>query len=105
MLDNLIHRLEVAPLVVALTDAGERLEEYPDHPAHSRFLTEELVPLLEREFPLRSAPASRGLMGASFGAVAALSCAWRRLSSRERSRPPSIAARVASTSSVGLSKP
>lgn len=77
VLDNLIHRLELAPLIVALTDAGERLEEYPDHPAHSRFLSDELVPLLEREFPLRSVPAARGLMGASFGAVAALSCAWR----------------------------
>ncbi len=78
VLDNLIHALEVAPLIVALTDAGERLEEYPDHPAHARFLTEELVPRLERDYPLRGEPAARGLMGASFGAVASLSCAWRR---------------------------
>ncbi len=78
VLDNLIHRLEVAPLVVALTDAGERLAEYPDHPAHSRFLADELVPFLEREFPLRVEPVDRGLMGASFGAVACLAAAWRR---------------------------
>jgi enterochelin esterase family protein len=78
VLDNLIHRLEVAPLIVALTDAGERLEEYPDHPGHVRFLADELVPRLERGFPLRAEPAGRGLMGASFGAVASLSAAWRR---------------------------
>ncbi len=77
VLDNLIHRLEVAPMIVALTDAGERLDEYPDHLPHARFLTEELVPLLESEYPLRAEPAARGLMGASFGAVASLASAWR----------------------------
>ncbi len=77
VLDNLIHALEVAPMIVALTDADERLDEYPDHEPHARFLTEELVPQLERDYPLRAEPASRGLMGASFGAVASLACAWR----------------------------
>ncbi len=77
VLDNLIHRLEVAPLIVALTNPRDRLAEYPDHPAHARFLTEELVPRLEAEFPLHQEPSMRGLMGASFGGVAALSCAWR----------------------------
>ena len=77
VLDNLFHRQEVAPMLVALTNAGERLTEYPDNPAHSRFLTHELVPKLEQDWPLRPEPAYRGLMGASFGAVASLSCAWR----------------------------
>lgn len=77
VLDNLIHRQEVAPMIVALTRAGERLAEYPDHPHHATFLTEELRPVLERDWPVRREPRSRGLMGASFGAVAALSCAWR----------------------------
>lgn len=77
VLDNLIHCLEIAPMIVALTDANERLVEYPDHKPHSRYLTEELVPLLESRFPIDPVPASRALMGASFGGVAALSCAWR----------------------------
>ncbi|NJL26701.1 MAG: esterase family protein [Thermoanaerobaculia bacterium] len=77
VLDNLIHRLEIPPMIVALTDAGERLREYPDHPPHARFLAEELLPRLENDYPLRDEPAARGLMGASFGGVAALSCAWR----------------------------
>lgn len=77
VLDNLIHRLEVAPMIVAFTSARERLHEYPDHPPHARFLTEELVPYLENAYPLLGEPRARGLMGASFGGVAALSCAWR----------------------------
>lgn len=77
VLDNLIHRLEMEPMIVALTNAEDRLSEYPDHPSHAQFLTEEVVPYLEKRYPLRAQPASRGLMGASFGGVAALSCAWR----------------------------
>jgi enterochelin esterase family protein len=77
VLDNLIHRLEMPSLVVALTHPLERLTEYPDNPAHARFLVEELVPRLERELPVASDPARRGLMGASFGAVATLAAAWR----------------------------
>ncbi len=77
VLDNLIHRLEIPPLLVALTDAAERLDEYPDNPAHARYIAEELVPRLELDYPLRAEPRARGLMGASFGGVATLSCAWR----------------------------
>jgi len=77
VLDNLIHRLEVAPLIAALVQTDRRLTEYADDPAHARFLTDELVPALTARYPLSDRPASRGLMGASFGAVAALSTAWR----------------------------
>jgi len=77
VLDNLIHRREIAPLIVALTDSSARLVEYADHEPHARFLTEEMVPRLETRLPLRAAPAGRCLMGASFGAVAALSTACR----------------------------
>jgi enterochelin esterase-like enzyme len=78
VLDNLIHRLEVAPMVVALTIPHDRLVEYPDDARHVRFLTEELVPMLEGELPLVGGPTGRGVMGASFGAVASLSAAWRK---------------------------
>jgi enterochelin esterase family protein len=76
-LDNLIHSLEVAPLIVALTQPGERLKEYADDPRHTRFLVDELLPALETAYPLASSPSARGLMGASFGAVASLAAAWR----------------------------
>jgi enterochelin esterase-like enzyme len=77
VLDNLIHRLDVAETIVAFTSPGERLTEYANSAAHARYLTAELVPRLEAEFPLAGTPSSRCLMGASFGAVAALSTAFR----------------------------
>jgi enterochelin esterase-like enzyme len=77
VLDNLIHRLDVAEMLVAFLHAGERLVEYADHPGHARFLAEELTPRLERDWPLIGEPAARGLMGASFGALASLSAAVR----------------------------
>ncbi len=77
VLDNLIHRLDIAEIVVALTHPRQRLVEYADHAAHATFIAEELVPQLERELPLLAEPSGRGLMGASFGGVAAFSVARR----------------------------
>jgi enterochelin esterase-like enzyme len=77
VLDNLIHRLDVAEIVVAFSSPGDRLTEYANSAAHARYLTAELVPRLEAELPLAGTPVGRCLMGASFGAVAALSAAYR----------------------------
>jgi enterochelin esterase family protein len=77
VLDNLIYRLEIPGLIVALSHPERRLVEYANFEPHARYLTEELVPFLEKEFPLLAEPRHRGLMGASFGAVASLSTAWR----------------------------
>ncbi|MCX4248039.1 alpha/beta hydrolase [Paraliomyxa miuraensis] len=77
VLDNLIHRLEVAPLIAALTHPGDRLVEYPDDPRHSTMIANELLPELERLYPLMPDARNRCLMGASFGAVASLATAWR----------------------------
>jgi enterochelin esterase family protein len=77
VLDNLIHRLEVQPLIAALTHPGDRMVEYPDDPRNGDFLVRVLVPMLESQFPLFGQPRSRCAMGASFGAVASLSAAWR----------------------------
>ena len=51
--------------------------EYANSAEHARFLTHELLPQLEAEFPLVRDRSGRGLLGASFGAVAALSAAYR----------------------------
>lgn len=77
VLDNLIHRLEIPDLIAVFTDSPDRLREYANDERHARFLTEELVPHLEKRLPLQALPRSRCLMGASFGAVASLSTAWR----------------------------
>ena len=63
VLDNLIHRLDVAETVVAFTHPGERLDEYANSAAHSRFLTKELLPELESSLPLVGQRAGRCLLG------------------------------------------
>ena len=65
-------------MFVALTQSANRLEEYAGDPAHSAFLCEELLPALANRYPLDDRPSARGLLGASFGAVASLATAWHR---------------------------
>jgi len=77
VLDNLIHRLDVAEIVAAFVYPGDRLAEYANSAAHARYLTAELLPRLEAELPLARGPAGRCLMGSSFGAVASLATAYR----------------------------
>jgi len=77
VLDNLIHRLEIPGVVAVMTHPPDRIDQYRDSSEHARYLTEELVPALEDEFPLIGTPAGRCLMGASLGAVACLSTAIR----------------------------
>jgi enterochelin esterase family protein len=77
VLDNLIERLEIPPLVAALTAATDRLREYAGDPRHGDFVVHELLPALQARYPLYEDPAHRVLMGASFGAVASLATAWR----------------------------
>jgi enterochelin esterase-like enzyme len=77
ILDNLIDRLEIADAIVVLTSSPDRLREYADDERHAKFVTEELVPYVQRLLPITDEPQSRCLMGASFGAVASLSTAYR----------------------------
>ncbi len=77
VLDNLIHGREIAQTIVAFLHPKDRLVEYANSPQHARFLKQELLPQLEAEFPLERDRSSRVLLGASFGAVAALSAAYR----------------------------
>jgi enterochelin esterase family protein len=77
VLDNLTHRLEIPSLIVALSRPGDRMREYGADERHARWLARELVPWLEERYPLIGRPESRGLVGASLGAVAALHTAWK----------------------------
>lgn len=77
VLDNLIHRLDVAPLVAAFIPPGDRLAEYPNHAPHARFVARELVPALAAECSVTESPSGRALMGSSFGGIASLSTAVR----------------------------
>lgn len=77
VLDNLIDRVEIAPLIVALSQSPNRLAEYAGDERHARHILEEMLPVLRQRYPLADTPATRGLMGASFGGVASLHTAWR----------------------------
>jgi enterochelin esterase family protein len=77
VLDNLIHRHEVAPLIACFTSGVSRNQEYAANPRHADFLHDELMPHLEAHFPILPGAQHRGIMGASFGAVASLYAATR----------------------------
>ena len=77
ILDNLIHRREVPPLIAAFVAPEKRIREFTDNPDHAAFLVEELAPQLERAFPLATGASDRVLVGAGLGAVAALTAAGR----------------------------
>lgn len=78
ILDNLIHRLEIPPVLAVLIQSPNRLPEYGASELHARFLVDELLPHIEERFPLLEGPSDRCLIGASFGAVASLHAAWVR---------------------------
>ncbi len=77
VLDNLIQALEIPELVVALTESPDRLREYAGDDRHANFIAQDLLPFMASNYPLADDPRSRGLLGASFGGVAALHSAWR----------------------------
>ena len=76
VLDNLIHRRVIAATVAAFLHPKDRLVEYANSAEHAHFLTNELLPYLQTEFPLARNRTGRTLLGASFGAIAALSTAY-----------------------------
>ncbi|WP_018157517.1 alpha/beta hydrolase [Demetria terragena] len=77
VLDNLIHRFDMAETIVCFTNPGDRNREYANYSAHARFVSAELLPRLAADLPLIDRPDARCLMGASFGGVASLSTAVR----------------------------
>ena len=76
-LDNLIDAGDIPPLIAALIQSGDRMEEYPRGRLHARYVVRELLPVLEARFSLSPEPAKRVLLGASLGAVASLSTLFR----------------------------
>jgi enterochelin esterase-like enzyme len=76
VLDNLTTRWEIPPLVVVLLNPHDRLREYGADQRHAAFVVEELLPEIERRYPVIGEPAGRCLGGASFGGVASLATAW-----------------------------
>lgn len=76
VLDNLITALDIPPMIVALTQSPDRLNEYAGDERQARYIAKDLLPYLQAHFPLIDAPFARAVMGASFGGVASLHAAW-----------------------------
>src|SRR4029078_3834982 len=69
---TLVARHEVAPMLVCFTSGVHRNGEYAANPQQADFLAKDLLPHLEKEWPVLSGAPHRGWMGASCGAVASL---------------------------------
>lgn len=72
-LDSLIEMGFMTPAVVVALDPWKRLEEYTASTEHGIHVFSEVIAHLQRRLGLVGPPESRGLLGASLGAVAALS--------------------------------
>jgi enterochelin esterase-like enzyme len=77
VLDNLIEQGDIRPVVVALVQTRDRIDEYARGRRHARYLVHELLPALNERYALSDRAEDRVLLGASLGAVASLATAWR----------------------------
>jgi gluconolactonase len=92
VLDNLIAKHEVPPMIGIFVDPGvlpavsaeaqnrfERVFEYDSLSEwYSWFLLQELIPAVAKEYNLSTNPDDRGIAGTSTGAVGAFMVAWNR---------------------------
>ena len=92
VLDNLIARREVPPMMAIFIDPGvmpalsdqaqnryERIFEYDSlTPRFANFLIEELIPEVAKSYTLSSDPNDHGIAGLSTGGVGAFVAAWNR---------------------------
>jgi enterochelin esterase-like enzyme len=76
-LDNLIAARDIPPVLAALVQTRDRTGEYARGRRHARYLVRDLLPLLNLRFPVSDRAGERVLLGASLGAVASLSTAFR----------------------------
>lgn len=79
ILDNLIYLKKIKPLVVVFIDHREpinrsnnrRMQELAMNEHYLNFVTEELIPKVEKSYPVSTRPEDRGILGASFGGLTA----------------------------------
>ena len=76
-LDNLIEAGDIPPILAALVQTRDRLDEYAGGRRHARYLVQELLPALSAGYEISKQPEDRVLLGASLGAVASLATAFR----------------------------
>jgi len=75
ILDRLIARKSIEPVVAVFVEPGERQEEYSRNPKWRAFMATELVPLVDKRFRTFPAPEKRVVLGSSFSAYGAVDLA------------------------------
>ncbi len=75
ILDRLIARKAIAPVVAVFVEPGERQEEYSRNARWRAFMTSELVPLVDKRFRTFPAPEKRVVLGSSTSAYGAVDLA------------------------------
>ena len=93
VLDNLIYRGELPPIVAVFVNPGHVGEDAPESAwrssnrsfeydtlsdQYARFLLEELLPEVEKTQRLTDDPSRRGICGISSGGICAFTVAWQR---------------------------
>ena len=93
VLDNLIAAGEIPPMVAVFINPGHDASKPRKNPwsssnrsleydglgdAYARFLLEEILPEVEKQWPVSKNPEMRGLCGASSGGICAFTAAWER---------------------------
>ncbi|MBO6794480.1 MAG: T9SS type A sorting domain-containing protein [Balneolaceae bacterium] len=71
VLDFLIHEQRIVPMIGVFVPPVDRNNEYAwDHTANfEKFITEELVPVLEEKYSVSTLPAEKSMIGASYGGL------------------------------------
>jgi enterochelin esterase family protein len=97
VMDNLIYRREIPVMIGVFINPGRRPEQPEPHPKnwgdrdtnrpteynslddrYARVITEELLPVLYKDYNISKNPDDHGIGGASSGAIAAFTVAWQR---------------------------
>ena len=78
VVNNLIYDKKIEPIVIVFIGVEDRWTEYVSEcPEYAKLVTGELVPFIEKNFQVSSAPDKRGIIGASASGHAALVTALR----------------------------
>jgi len=75
VLDRLIARKAIPPVIAVFSEPGDRQEEYTRNPRWRSFITTELVPQIDKRFRTFPAPDHRIILGSSLAAYGAVDLA------------------------------
>jgi len=75
ILDHLIANKSIPPVIAVFSEPADRQEEYSRNPRWRAFITEELVPMVDKRFRTFPTPDHRVILGSSLAAYGAVDLA------------------------------